>query len=91
MNQQEIRKELEALTAKKDAMYQKHMERYRSRSATRARTTTLNANVSMLNDRITELRAVLKRISCDDGYPSCRQAEATGEWCVGECVASTKK
>jgi len=25
--------------------------------------------------------------SCDDGYPSCRQAEAGGEWCEGKCKA----
>ena len=24
---------------------------------------------------------------CPDGYPSCRKAEATGEWCVGQCEA----
>lgn len=26
--------------------------------------------------------------SCDDGYPSCRYAEATGRWCPSECRAS---
>ena len=25
--------------------------------------------------------------ACPDGYPSCRQAEATGKWCAGECAA----
>lgn len=25
--------------------------------------------------------------SCPDGYPSCRQAEATGKWRAGECAA----
>lgn len=25
--------------------------------------------------------------SCPDGYPSCRKAEAEGEWCKGECEA----
>ena len=25
--------------------------------------------------------------SCDDGYPSCRHAEATREWCKGDCKA----
>lgn len=26
--------------------------------------------------------------SCDDGYPSCRSAEANGEWCKDECMAA---
>ena len=26
--------------------------------------------------------------NCDDGYPSCRQAEATGEECKGACKAT---
>lgn len=26
--------------------------------------------------------------SCDDGYPSCRQAEATGKFCTGRCAAT---
>jgi hypothetical protein len=26
--------------------------------------------------------------SCDDGYPGCRQAEATGKWCTGKCKAT---
>lgn len=25
--------------------------------------------------------------SCDDGYPSCRMAEAMGQWCKGPCIA----
>jgi hypothetical protein len=24
---------------------------------------------------------------CDDGYPTCRNAEAGGDWCKNECVA----
>ena len=24
---------------------------------------------------------------CDDGYPSCRMAEAGGDWCKDECLA----
>lgn len=35
------------------------------------------------------------RRTCDDGYPSCRMAEATGEWCFDVClgvrVKSTSK
>lgn len=25
--------------------------------------------------------------ACDDGYPSCRTAEAGGAWCAGACKA----
>ena len=25
--------------------------------------------------------------ACDDGYPSCRAAEAGGKWCDGPCAA----
>ena len=63
MNPQEIQREIDALMEKKDNMYIKHMERYRNGSATRARTTTLNANVSMINDRITELRTNLRSVN----------------------------
>ena len=24
--------------------------------------------------------------ACDDGYPTCRKAEAGGEWCKNECL-----
>lgn len=29
--------------------------------------------------------------SCDDGYPSCRQAEATGKFCKTVCAATAEK
>ena len=29
--------------------------------------------------------------SCNDGYPGCRQAEATGKWCTGWCSADMQK
>ena len=29
--------------------------------------------------------------SCDDGYPSCRHAEAKGEWCNDICLAAARK
>jgi site-specific DNA-methyltransferase (adenine-specific) len=28
---------------------------------------------------------------CDDGYPSCRQAETTGKWCEKDCLAFKQK
>ena len=55
-----LEKELEALISKRSAMQEKHMAKYRDGSATRARTTTHNANVSMVNDQIIDLRARLK-------------------------------
>lgn len=33
----------------------------------------------------------MKKIhSCTDGYPSCRKAEANGEFCVNKCEAAGK-
>ena len=29
--------------------------------------------------------------SCDDGYPTCRKAEATGKWCKAECESAAKR
>ena len=29
--------------------------------------------------------------SCDDGYPSCRNAEANGTWCGKDCLSSVQK
>ena len=29
--------------------------------------------------------------SCDDGYIGCRHAEATGEWCKGDCRSSIQQ
>ena len=29
--------------------------------------------------------------SCDDGYPGCRHAEATGKWCAGSCRTELQK
>lgn len=28
---------------------------------------------------------------CTDGYPTCRKAEATGQWCLNHCEAINKK
>lgn len=28
------------------------------------------------------------RRTCDDGYPSCRMAEATGKWCFDVCLGA---
>jgi len=56
------RKELEQLLAKRDAIRAKQMKRYDDRSATRARTTTSNAEASRLNDRIEWLRSEIKKM-----------------------------
>lgn len=54
-------KELEELLARRDALHQRHLSRYDDGSASRARTTTLNAEVGRLNERIEWLRSELKR------------------------------
>ena len=52
--------ELETLLAKREAIRSKQLERYSVGSATRARTTTSNANADRLNDRIIWLRSEIK-------------------------------
>ncbi len=45
---------------RREAMQMAHMNKYRNGSATRAQTTTYNANVGRLNETIAELRAQIK-------------------------------
>lgn len=52
----ETEKEIERLQQKKDKLYSDHMQRYRDGANTRARTTTTNARIGEINDRIQELR-----------------------------------
>ena len=56
-----LRKELDAALIKRDKIHQKHMARYRDGSATRARTTTCNAEVGRVNDLIISLRDRIKQ------------------------------
>jgi hypothetical protein len=53
-------KELDKLLAKRDRFRQQQMDSYRNHTATRARTTTRNAEVGKLNERIVWLREQLK-------------------------------
>lgn len=53
--------ELEQMIAKREKMHADHMNKYRNGSATRAKTTTHNANVSQINERIQWLRAEIKK------------------------------
>lgn len=55
-----IQIELKELLEKRDRIREKQMDSYRSRSATRARTTTRNADVDRINDRIIWLRQQIK-------------------------------
>ena len=55
-----LQKELDKLLAKRDQMNMKMMDRYHDRSATRARTTTSNANIGHVNDSIIEIRRRIK-------------------------------
>ena len=52
-------KELDKLLAKRDALHIRHMARYSNGTASRAHTTTLNAEVGKLNERIIWLREEL--------------------------------
>ncbi len=56
-----MQSELDKLLAKRDAIRAKQLARYDNRSATRARTTTSNAEVDRLNDRIIWLRQEIAR------------------------------
>lgn len=54
-------KELESLLAQREELNARHMNKYRSGVATRAQTTTHNARVSALNERIQWLRNEIKK------------------------------
>jgi hypothetical protein len=53
-------KELDKLLAKRDQVRQKQMARWHNHTASRARTTTSNADADRLNERIVWLREQLK-------------------------------
>jgi len=55
-----MEKELAAIVAKQSAMRENHMRKYRNGSATRAQTTTLNANIGRLQERAVWLREQIK-------------------------------
>lgn len=59
---QKLQKELDELLDKRDKIRAKQLNRYRDRSATRARTTTSNANVDRINERIVWIREELKKL-----------------------------
>ncbi|WP_157648685.1 hypothetical protein [Thiobacillus denitrificans] len=54
-----MQKELDKLLKKRDELRTKQMSRYHNGSATRARTTTSNAEADRLNERIVWLREQL--------------------------------
>jgi hypothetical protein len=53
-------KELDELLSKREAMRAQHMQKYRDGSATRAQTTTHNANVAWVNERIEHVRQQIR-------------------------------
>jgi len=57
-----LKKELDKMLAKRELMHEKHMQKYRNGSATRAQTTTHNARVSEMNEQIIEVRKQLKEL-----------------------------
>ncbi|MDP1931891.1 MAG: LPD38 domain-containing protein [Gammaproteobacteria bacterium] len=70
-------KELDRLEAQKDKMHKAHMQKYRDRSATRAQTTTHNARVSELNDRIQSLKRDIKKEKGSDETALFSRSEAS--------------
>ena len=58
-----LQKELDALLIKKDKIMMRIMDSYHNHSATRARTTTGNANASRVNDSIVEIRSRMRSYS----------------------------
>lgn len=71
----EIRRDLADSIAKRDAIRDKQTAMYANNSNTRARTTTMNAEASRWNDRITELREMLKKAEAEQ--PKFSKAEKT--------------
>jgi hypothetical protein len=59
----EIQRELDSLISKRDRVRQLQMSRWDNGSATRARTTSSNAEVDRINERIVWLREQLKEVS----------------------------
>ena len=56
-------KELDQMLAKRDALHEQHMKRYANGTASRARTTTTNAQVTNMYDRIEWLRQEIKALA----------------------------
>jgi len=56
-----LKQELAEIVKKQSDMREKHMNKYRNGSATRAQTTTLNANIGRLQERAVWLRSEIKK------------------------------
>ena len=57
-----LQQELDNLLAKRDQIRAKMMARFHNRSATRAKTTTSNAEVGYVNDKIIEIRNTIREL-----------------------------
>ena len=62
-----LRAELDAELQKRDRIRQQQLARYADRSATRARTTTSNANADWCNERIACLRTQIRVLETQIG------------------------
>lgn len=62
-------KELADLLEKRDRIRAKQLQRYDDRSATRAKTTTSNADADRLNERIVWLREEIRRATPNAATP----------------------
>jgi hypothetical protein len=65
----DIQKELDALLVKREKIREKQMARFHNGSATRARTTTGNADADRVNDRIISIRERLRSNAKLSGKP----------------------
>jgi GGDEF domain-containing protein len=84
-----MQKELDDLLQQRETLRTKHMEKYRNNSATRAQTTTHNARVSDINDRITFLRNELKKEAANKPIHTPKKYE-TGDLFAGTELEDTR-
>jgi hypothetical protein len=74
-----LQKELDSLLLKRDAIRQKQMARFHEGSATRARTTTGNADADRVNERIISIREQIKANAAGLVAPSLAAAKPKAE------------
>lgn len=75
---QALQKELDALLAKRERIREKQMARFHNGSATRARTTTGNADADRVNEQIISLREQIKQASNKETTPKQEEAAPVG-------------
>lgn len=74
-----LQKELDGLLVKRDKIRAKQMESFHNSSATRAKTTTGNANADRVNDSIIDVRARIKALEAQPSKPLRMDGTARAE------------